>query len=101
MEVVKALRASQTKSYRGLFDEAADIIEALVADLKHTERCELCDLCVNGQTPPRCAETPGDCPGECGACTYDCPCKNCRNSELFEWRGVQKRNEKERGGEGT
>ena len=92
-DIVLALRAYRGKSYRALFNEAADTIEALEADLKYTERCELCDLCVHAQHTPPCADPGGSIQiGACATCTYDCPCKNCRNFELFEWRGVQKRN---------
>lgn len=91
-EVITALRASKSKSYRGLFSTAADMIEQLVADLKKTERCELCNLCVHGQHKPPCTGNYAfteDPTTDCDTCKLDCSCVNCRNYELFEWRGVQ------------
>lgn len=94
-DVVTALRAYKGRSYRGLFQEASDMIEALVADLQCAGRseCEICDFCAHGQIEQigrRCVENDLF----CDACPNDCRCKNCRNAELFEWRGVQKDSEK-------
>ena len=101
-DIVVALRAYRGRSYRALFNAAADTIEALEADLKYTERCELCDLCVHAQHTPPCADPDGSIQiGACATCAHDCLCKNCRNFELFEWRGVQKRNEKKQGGQNS
>lgn len=98
-DVVTALRASKSKSYHGLFQEAADMIEALVADLQNMGRIgsEFCDLCAHGQNEQIkqwCAENALT----CDDCPHDCPCKNCRNADLFEWRGLQKDSEKKQGG---
>jgi hypothetical protein len=86
-EVAAALRAAKSTRYRGLYDTAADMIEALVADLRVAEHNTLCDLCVHGQDKMPCIESDVT----CDACPHDCKCKKCRDSDLFEWRGVQKK----------
>lgn len=98
-DVVTALRAYRGRSYRGLFQEAADTIEALAADLQNMGRVgsEFCALCVHGQIGQPAQQCIEDIDSglSCDTCPHDCRCKNCRNAELFEWRGVQKREREE------
>lgn len=86
-EVAAALRAAKSTRYRGLFDAAADMIESLAADLRVAERRGLCALCVHAQDKKPCWES---CL-KCDDCTIVCKCRNCHGGALFEWRGVQKK----------
>lgn len=58
--------------------------EQLKADLKVSERHELCDFCTYGQTPGVCEI--GD--FDCNTCPIDCMCKTCDGGNNFEWRGI-------------
>ena len=88
-ELVEKLRNTKSESKRKMLDEAADIIEALVADLKQAAHCDTCDICAHSKQEPTC-----QCceifDFECFRCEFDCVCKNCIESSKFEWRGVQK-----------
>ena len=71
--------------YKNTMKEAADTIEALLADLKKANVLDTCDICAHGQKEVPCVENDYT----CDVCTCDCPCKNCRGNSGFEWRGVQ------------
>lgn len=88
-DLITRLRSVTSRSKGDLLEEAADIIEQLIADLKQSGRHELCDFCVHGQQPAACFDKP-DWVVDCKKCEADCPCKNCRDNSGFEWRGVQR-----------
>ena len=71
--------------YKLTMKEAADTIEALLADLKKSNVVELCELCAHYRDDMPYVETDY----MCSDCPYSCPCKNCKHNEGFVWRGVQ------------
>lgn len=88
-ELIARLRSVESRSKGDLLEEAADIIDQLIADLKQSGRHELCDFCVHGQQAAPCFDNM-DWVVDCEKCKADCPCKNCRDNSCFEWRGVQR-----------
>lgn len=88
-EIIDALRAEAPMVFNTLYGdtmkEAADIIEAALADMKIASS-EICTVCVHGQPSQKC----DDSDFSCSCCKHECACKNCKNDNLFEWRGVQK-----------
>lgn len=95
-DLVERLREYFDRSIWGLPSDilqAADAIETLesklyrlkrerdqaVKDLHHNNACEICI----GFNEQECC----DC--ECLDCTLECRCKNCRDENLWQWRGVQ------------
>ena len=96
-QIIDSLRAGASvvsdQLYGDTMKEAADIIEALVADLKKSNAGSLCDVCAHSRDNMPCADSDF----MCEDCPYDCMCKNCRGDSEFEWRGVQ--NEKQHKGE--
>ena len=83
-QIIDALR-SEAPVARNTAKEAADTIEALLADLKKGTRVDCCEICAHGQKEPPCVESEF----MCDVCAFDCQCKDCRGNSKFEWRGVQ------------
>ena len=82
-ELIDKLRSTQSVSKRALLDEAADVIEALLADLKNIAYD--CACCVHaGKTRP-CENTDY----MCVECPFECVCKTCRDNSNWEWRGIR------------
>lgn len=54
--------------------------DAALRDLHHMDSC---DICIGSSTAPK------ECDCECIDCVLDCRCKNCRNENLWKWRGIQ------------
>ena len=71
--------------YSETMKEAADTIEALLADLKKSNVVELCELCAHYRDDMPCVETDY----MCNDCPFDCQCKDCKGQSKFKWRGVQ------------
>ena len=78
-QIIDALRSDDPVE-RETAKEAADTIEALLADLI----CE-CEICARGQKDAPCYESDFTCNG----CPFDCQCKDCKGQSKFKWRGVQ------------
>ena len=96
-QIIDSLRAGASvvsdQLYGYTMKEAADIIEALVADFKKAIASCTCDVCAHFRDNMPCMDSDI----MCEDCPYDCMCKNCRGDSEFEWRGVQ--NEKQHKGE--
>ena len=76
--LITKLRETPFWSKRELYYDAADTIEALVADISRIGGCVTCKH--------RGRET---CDYVCSKCEEKCVCYRCRESSLYEWRGVQ------------
>ena len=88
-QIIDALRAEADMVFKPIYGEtmkeAADMIEALVSDLKKANIIDICDLCTHGQKEVPCVDSDYT----CDVCQFDCPCKKCRRNSEFEWHGVQ------------
>ena len=64
----------------GAIDELSRALDRAVADIASGLEC--CDYCVHSGK-----EYDEECDVECELCCRDCPCKDCRDSSAFSWKG--------------
>ena len=87
-ELITKLRTTKTESKRLMLDEAADLIEQMLSDLKRFDH--ECGLCRNAKTTEFCEAASFDPWLLCDRCEADCVCRECDFNSKWEYRGFVK-----------
>ena len=76
IEAIEALKAENARLRRER--------DAAVRDLHYNDACKICVGAI---------KEPEECDRECLTCSLNCRCKNCRDENLWQWRGPDGRGE--------